>query len=231
MLFISNWLDRMEYKFRRYSIRNLMTIIIFGMAFIFIMDMARAAGAVNMPVPLSYMLYFDWRAVLSGEVWRIVSFVFIPPLSGSALGLNFIFIIFTLYFYWLVGSTLENYWGTFKFNVFYFSGVIGTIIGGIIAGSIPNDYLNLSLFLAFAILHPNFELLIFFMIPVKIKYLAYLETAFLLFALFTASIPGKVAIAASLINLILFFGGDFISRIKQTYRRAKWKRDAGTWFR
>jgi hypothetical protein len=231
MLFKKDWLVRMEYKLRRYSVRNLMAIIVFGMAFVFIADMAIITGMSNVSATLSDMLKFEWHLILSGEVWRVISFVFIPPSAAELSSFSIFFAVIALYFYWIIGSPLENYWGTFKFNIFYFCGVICAIVGGIITDSTTNYYLNLSLFLAFAIIHPNFEFLLFFMLPLKVKYLAYLDLAFLLFNLIMADMSHKIAIVASLINIVLFFGGDIISGIKHIYRRAKWKRDAGNWFR
>lgn len=218
MIFGKNWMQRMDYKYGRYSIRNLMMIIVVGMATVFMLNMIS-------PVSMSYALAFSLADIMRGQVWRLISFIFIPPDS------SLIFIVFALYLYWLMGSSLENEWGTFKFNVFYFCGFIGTMLAGLITGFATNSYLNMSLFFAFAILYPNFELRLFFMIPVKIKYLAYIDAAFFLYMLIMESWQGKIALIISLINIILFFGGDFIAVIKQARRRAKWKRDIRDSFR
>ncbi len=88
------------------------------------------------------------------------------------------FIAFSLYFYYLIGTALEREWGSFWFDVYYFCGAIGTVIAGFITGSATNYYLNMSLFFAFAALYPNFQVLLFFFIPIKIKWLAYVDAAF-----------------------------------------------------
>ena len=157
-------LDRMERKLGRLAVRNLMSVIVGVMALVFILDYL---FAVRINTLFSSYLIFDREAVLTGEVWRVITFALLPPNSSV------IFIIFSLYFYWMIGSVLETEWGAFKFNVFYLCGIIGTIAAGFITGYATNYYLNMSLFLAFALLYPEFELRLFFAIPVKIKYLAF----------------------------------------------------------
>jgi len=171
-----------------------------------------------MPVNLIGMFTFNLAAIMDGEFWRIITFIFIPPNAGM------IFIIFALYLYWLIGSSLESQWGAFKFNLFYLCGIIGTIIAGLITGFATNFYLNLSLFLAFAILYPNFELRLFFILPVKMKWLALLNVAFLVYEFVMVSWPGRLAMVVSIINIILFFWKDCVNIIKQKQRKSKWKR-------
>lgn len=216
------WLNKLERKFGKYAIPNLMTIFIFGMGLVFLLDTFTAANP-DYEYYLSDLLYFDRELVMQGQVWRLVTFLFLPPASSP------LFAVFALYFYWMIGRTLENQWGSFRFNVYYFIGVIGTLIGGIIMGATTNTYLNLSLFLAFAVLFPDFEVMLFFILPIKIKYLGMLDGALLLFALITSSLPDKVAIIASVLNFILFFGKDFIQRIKAFIRRKKYQKQSHWW--
>lgn len=143
-----------------------MMIIVFGMAAVYLFDLL--FYPVN-HISLSSLLAFDRSAILRGQIWRIVTFVFIPPNSSP------FFIFLSLYFYWLIGSSLENQWGAFRFNVFYLCGVIGTMLFGFITGYATNYYLNLSLFFAFALIFPDFQLMLFFILPVKVKYLALLD--------------------------------------------------------
>jgi len=102
---------------------------------------------------------------------------------------------------------------------------LGTIAAGLITGFTTNVYLNLSLFLAFAILYPNFELRLFFILPIKIKWLAIVYTVFLVIALIFNTWSGRIALLVSLANIILFFGKDFIGHIKNRHRKAQWKRN------
>ena len=101
-------------------------------------------------MPLSLYLYFDRSLIFAGQWWRVITWILIPPSS------SIIFIIFSLYFYYLIGLGLEHSWGSFKFNLYYLVGIIATIIGGFITGTTDNTFLNYSLFFAFAILYPDF---------------------------------------------------------------------------
>jgi hypothetical protein len=196
-----NWLNNLERKFGRYAISNLMTYIVGISAGVYIIQNI-------LRIPLTYYLAFIPELIMEGQVWRIITFIFIPPSASM------IFIIFVFYFYYMIGNTLENEWGTFKFNLYYLFGMLGTIIAALITGYGTSVYLNLSLFLGFAYLFPNIEILLFFIIPVKIKWLAYLNWAFFILNLITGTMGERVAIIASLINFFIFFGKDFIDYIK-----------------
>lgn len=196
-----NWLNKLERKFGRYAIPNLMYYIIGGTIAVYIIDYL-------LPMSLSYYLAFIPGLIMEGQIWRILTFIFIPP-SASIL-----FMAFVLYFYYMIGNTLEYEWGTFKFNMYYLFGMIGTIIAGLITGYGTSTYLNLSLFLAFAYLFPDTEVLLFMIIPVKMKWLAYLNWAFFIINLIFGTIYQRVAIIASLINFFIFFEKDFINYIK-----------------
>lgn len=217
-MYDQTFLDKMNRKFGRFSIRNLMLIIVCGMATVFLLDLylTTAKG-----ISFSSFLMFDRAAILQGQVWRILTFIFIPPDS------SIVFIVFSLYFYWLIGSALENQWGAFRFNVFYLCGMLGTIIAGFITGYALNNYLNLSLFFAFALIYPDFQLMLFFLIPVKVKYLAFIDAAYFILMLIMESWRNKIVLLVALANVILFFGRDFIDKIKNRYRRYKYHRDAG----
>ena len=121
----SNWLNKLERKVGKFSIPNLMNLILVGMAVVFLSDIFLS---VQYGTTLSSYLYFSRSAIFHGEVWRILSFLFIPINSSP------IWILFSMYFYWLIGSGLEREWGSFRFNVFYLCGAIGTILSGLITG-------------------------------------------------------------------------------------------------
>jgi len=156
--------------------------------------------------------------VLKGEVWRLVTFLFIPPTTSP------MWVLFTLYFYYMIGSALEHEWGSYRFTVYYFVGAAATIAAAFLTGSIfTGAYLNLSLIFAFAYLYPNFQLLIFFFIPVKIKYLAIFYAVSLVLAFWADPVAGLITIGSSVLNFILFFGKDIVLRLK-TGRRAYYNR-------
>lgn len=210
-----NWLDKLERRFGRLAIPNLMTIIVGAMVIVYILSYAAAGAGYS----LTSMLRFDRNLILEGQVWRIFTFLFLPSSSGI------FFVIISLYFYWMIGSTLENQWGAFSFTVYYLLGAIGAIASGFIAGGTTNSYLNLSLFLAFALLNPEYRILFFFFIPVKMKWLALIDGAVLIYSFIIESWPGRLALIMALLNLLVFFTPSFIDWIKSLVRRYKWKRN------
>ncbi|MDE7121862.1 MAG: rhomboid family intramembrane serine protease [Oscillospiraceae bacterium] len=210
-------LNKLERKYGKFAISNLMTIIVFGMGLVFLLDSFTSANP-DYEYGLTSLLYFDRDAVFHGQIWRILTFLFLPPDSSP------FFIVFALYFYWLIGNVLERKWGSFKFNIYYLCGILGTIISGMITGYATNMFLNLSLYLAFAILFPDFEILLLFFIPVKMKYLAILEGILLVISLIFSDWTDRLCILFSLVNLILFFWKDLYNQIRYWNRRNQWRR-------
>ncbi len=206
------WLNKLERKFGKYAIHNLILLLTVSMACVVVLDLYAAASHATFSIT-SY-LAFDRDLILQGQIWRLISFVIMPPAA------SIIFIIFVLYMFYLFGKSLEDHWGSFKLNVYYLIGIIGTIIGGFITGSATNLYINLSLFLAFAVIYPDYKIMVFFVLPVKVKYLAYIDAGFFVFSLILFPVDSKVACVFSIINFLLFFGPEFIKRQKnrQSYR-------------
>lgn len=223
-----NFLNKLERKFGRYYISNLMLYIVIGTGLVF------AFQYLFPTLPIYSLLNFDRSLILHGQVWRLISFIFIPE-SGNPIGM-----LFWLYLYYIFGSNLESYWGSFRFNVYYFSGVLFAIIAGLITGYASNEYLNLSLFLAIAILDPNRQLLLFFFIPIKMKWFAWLYLALMIYDFvplyaisyaISAHLPFGMTIdllnsfwnirlfmIISMLNIVLFFGGDFFRKIRDKFR-------------
>lgn len=198
-----NWLNRLDRKIGKYSIRNLMLYITILNGVVFILTYVDRTGAYN----LTSKLMLIPSLVMRGEVWRLITFLFIPEESSP------IWILFSLYFSYLVGSTLENEWGSFKFNVYYLIGVLGTIGSAFIIGFGTAAYLNLSLIFAFAYLFPNFQILMFFFVPVKIKYLAIFYGLYLVYTFRFMPLIGLIIVGGSVLNFILFFGRDIFERL------------------
>jgi ribosomal protein L37AE/L43A len=194
-----NWLDKAERRFARFAIRNLMRYIVFMMALVYVLTFIGGGNIFLSKLVLRPDL------VMKGEVWRLITYIFIPPSTGSPL-----FVIIALYFYNMIGTTLEHEWGSFRFNMYYLIGMVGTTIAAIITGAGTSTYLNLSLFLAFAKLYPEHQILVFFILPVKMKYLGWLSWAGILFSILTAPMPMKFAAIVSILNYLVFFGRDII---------------------
>lgn len=192
-----DWIDKLERKCRWLRIRQLMNYVIGGTALVFLLDML-------LPQSLVSMLSLDMAAVLKGQLWRLVTFVFVPATSSLfSLALS-------LYFYWMIGNTLEAQWGTFRFTLYYTIGVLGAILAALITGYAANTFINLSLFLAFAAIFPNYEILLFFILPVKMKYLAVADIVLYAWLFISGTASTRVSILFSLLNVLLFFGVPFV---------------------
>lgn len=204
------WYDRLARKIRPIAIPSLMKYLVISMGAVFIMDLVFMGQ-------LSTYLFFSLPAIQAGQVWRVLSFIFIPIRTSP------LFMIFILYFYYLIGESLEQEWGTAKFSLFYYIGILGTIVAGLITGYATNHFLNLSLFFAFAILFPDFQVRLFFVLPLKIKWLAYLNAAYFAYSLIFSTWPQRMALLVSVANIILFFQKDARNRLYQAKRRRQWK--------
>lgn len=202
-------ISRLQRKMGRHYIPNLMKYLCIGMLGVFVLDFLPGLRSA------SGLLYFDRSLILKGQVWRLVSFVFLPP-TGSLL-----FILLNLYFYLFLGTALENRWGSARFNIFYGLGVLGNIVAGFITGTNTNHYLNLSLLLAFAVLYPDMEFMLFFILPVKAKWIGLVDGAYLAALFLRGNIAMKTSMAFSLLPFFLFFGRSAWLQLRMDLRRLK----------
>ncbi len=211
----NSFLSRLERKIGRFAIKNWAYILVIAMAMVWIADFILARF--EYPTLSSYM-YFNRDLVFQGQVWRVVTFVFMPEDD------NVFFVLLTLYFYWFIGTTVENEWGAFRFNVFYLTGYLGALASGFIIGMTTNYYLNLTIFLAYAILNAESVVYIFFVIPIKVKWLAIIEFVLIAIDLIFAGWIARLAILFSLLNVTLFFWKDVFYIIKNYFRRRRYKK-------
>ena len=225
-------LDKAERKYGKYAISNLSLYIIIAYVIGYILQMT---GTMD-------FLRLNPYEILHGQVWRIVTWIIVPP---SSLG---IFTIIMLFFYYSLGRSLEMTWGAFRYNVYIFSGMIFTLVGAFLlyaffAFASPNNpqevgyvismyvttyYVNMSIFLVFAALYPDMQVLLYFIIPIKIKWMAILYAVLMVFDVFSSKalpiiIIRGVILFASLLNFLLFFLG---SRDLKRYSYAERKRKA-----
>lgn len=198
-----NWLNKLERKFGRFAIPNL-TMYLIGA---YIIGYGIAYFMPNLLGWLTLEPYF----ILHGQVWRILSWVLVPP-SG-----NIVTIVIMMFLYYSLGTGLERTWGTFRYNVYIFSGILFTVLGAfvlylILGGAaigtgvfFSTYYINMSIFLAFAASYPDTELLLYFILPVKMKWIAVLDAALILYDFIRGNLIIRVVIIASLLNFVLFF--------------------------
>lgn len=168
-------------------------------------------GAI-MPGFLSY-LTFNPALILRGQIWRIFTFALYPPSTGILAFIAF-------YFYYLIGTTLERYWGTPQFNIYFFSGIILTVIYGFImyfitglSFNLTAEYVYLSMFFSFAVLYPDMQVLLFYIIPIKMKYLAYVNAALFIYSVFTTPFPANLLPVVAVINFFIFCGGELFANL------------------
>ena len=228
---MKNWLDKMERRFGRYAIRNLTMYLLAGYAIGYLLSF-------TMPQLLTYFT-LEPALILKGQVWRLLSWVIIPPND------NIIFVIFMMLLYYSLGNTLESYWGAFRYNVYIFSGILFTVIGAFIVngliggitgfGSLYSTYyINMSIFLAFAIMYPDMQVMLYFIIPIKMKWMAIVYAALVVYDIVRYFMGGAwfmaLPIIASLLNFIIFFlGTRNLNRYnpKEIHRRNQFKRAMG----
>lgn len=198
-----NWLNKLERKFGRYAIHNLTLYLIGGYIIGF---------GVYMFVPnLLNLLTLEPAYILHGQIWRIISWVLIPP-SG-----NIFTTVIMMLFYYSLGTALERTWGAFRYNVYIFSGILFTVIGAFLLYLIvgvdavgygvffSTYYINMSIFLAFAVSYPDMEVLLYFILPIKMKWMALVYAALTIYDLVRGNLFTRIAIIASLLNFIVFF--------------------------
>ena len=194
-----NLLNRLERKLGKYAIPNLMYYVV----------ILYAIGMfVQMFAPMFYIQYLmlDASAILRGQIWRIVTFMIWPP--SSSLFFN----LLAIYLYYTLGITLERVWGTFRFNVYFFMGILGHVLAALLiyllTGNVyllTTDYLNFSLFFAFAATFPDMQFYLFFAIPIKAKWLAIFDGAYFLYGLMFGGMADRIAIIMSLLNFLVYF--------------------------
>lgn len=194
-------IDIFCYKHPRFGIPNLMLYVVIGNAVIWLFGMMDTTNI------LTNALCFSPYHILHGQVWRLVSFALIPNSSGF-------FALLMFYFYYMIGSTLEQQWGTPKFNIYFFSGILLTIIYGFvlyfitgISYSINAEFIYLSMFFSFATLYPDMQVLLFFFIPLKIKWLAIVDAVFFILEIFSLRFPFNLLPVVAVLNYLVFCGG------------------------
>lgn len=204
-----NWLNKLERKFGRYSISNLMMWIVGAYVVGYFLY--------RMNPSMLQMITLSPYHILRGQIWRLVTWILVPT-SGNVLSL----MIMSLLYYQL-GSALERTWGTFRFNVYIFSGMLFTIIGAfllyglmVVLGAdeislmylgygFSTNYINMSIFLAFAVIYPDMQVMLMYIIPVKMKWMAIIYGIMILESLITGGWGDRIAIVMSLLNFIIFF--------------------------
>ncbi len=228
-------LDKLEKKFGKFAIHNLIIYLLMGYGIGYVLQFLSTLTGVPW---LSYLQLEPYYIIHGFQIWRLVSWVLIPPSTNLLLAI----IMFILYYQ--LGITLEHTWGSFRFNVFIFGGMLLTIIGAFITyaiwgvtvpigTTISTYYINLSIFLAFSACFPDMQVLLYFIIPIKMKWMSIFYLVMITFSVVQYISAGLVFAAIPIIMSLLNFGIFYLMtkktirfNPKEMRRRAEFRRQA-----
>ena len=209
-----NWLDKLERKLGRFAIPNLTVYLMICYVIGFMLWNLAAMNLI--PAEVIGYLTLEPALILRGQVWRLITWLVVPPSS------NLISLVFFVLLYYSLGTALERTWGVFRYNVYIFSGLLFTVLAvfGLYAfyyfaygfempmsvlGMAGSNYVTLSIFLAFAAIYPEMEVLLYFILPIKMKWMALVYVAIAGYDFINGNIVTRVMIGASLLNFVIFF--------------------------
>ena len=209
-----NWLDKLERKLGRFAIPNLTVYLMICYVIGFMLWNLAAMNLI--PAEVIGYLTLEPALILRGQVWRLITWLVVPPSS------NLISLVFFVLLYYSLGTALERTWGVFRYNVYIFSGLLFTVLAvfGLYAfyyfaygfempmsvlGMAGSNYVTLSIFLAFAAIYPEMEVLLYFILPIKMKWMALVYVAIAGYDFINGNMVTRVMIGASLLNFVIFF--------------------------
>ena len=191
-----NWITKLERKFGRYCIPNLISILIGGQILVYAVELF-----VNQYI--SFYLNLDRGALLAGQIWRVITFMFVPFSGGGPLS-----VVLGIYFTWFIGTALEKEWGDFRFNLYLLLGMLGAVLACLCTGWADTYCLSLSLLV----------------IPVRVKYFGLFAAALWVFSFLTAAPLGKLNYLLCMVGFAAFFGPQAARSVRAWIRREQWKR-------
>lgn len=202
-----SYLDILEKRFGKYTIPNLTLYLIVGQVI--------AYASVYLNPRYSGLFVLQGKLLLVGEWWRIFTFIFAP------FSENLFFVAFVWYIFYLYGTVLEHRWGDFRYFIYLLISYIGTVLLAFLFpdASFSNGYLYTSLFLAFAYMYPDFQLLLFFILPVKVKWLAVLAWIGIIGSLIIGDLSAKILTLVSISNFFIFFGTDLLYMLRMGVKK------------
>lgn len=211
--------ERFCFKHRNKGIPNLMLFISLGSALVYVYSMVMNSDL------LQEWLCFDYQLILQGQVWRLFSYALLYD------GGNILMTAIGLMCYFSLGRAMENIWGTFRFNLYYFCGILLMDVYAMVIGAVMGDgygymmnmfvsitYLNMSLFLGYATLYPDTHFLLFFIIPVWAWIFALIDLVMVVYYLVALPLPFNVFPLIALANYFLFFGKDVVNVLPMSWR-------------
>lgn len=205
-------LNKLERKFGKYALPHLMSYLIGGYIIGYVLILFQRVTGWEF---LGLMTLDPYMIIHHFQIWRIITWVLIPPQD------SLLFAIIMMFFYWQLGNVLEQTWGTFRFNLYIFGGIFFTVIAAFIlygvlsllngapviglSGLFSTYYINMSIFLAFAVCYPDMQVMLYFLIPIKMKWMAIVYAALVAYSALVSGWVARAAILASLLNFLIFF--------------------------
>ena len=213
---VMSLLGRLESRFGRWAIPNLTAVIIAGQGLLFFLHHMRGGQE---GFDALQNAYFDPAKVMQGEIWRLFSFPFVP------FSTNFLWVLISWMIFYMFGSTLDNAWGTVRYNVFLYIGYFANVGAAFFAWMLGSDFIASNsflygtVFLAFARLFPNYVIHVYFILPIKIKWLALLMWIGYGYGMISGPGMDRLLIIASIFNYLVFFGRDHYRELKGVHRQ------------
>ena len=213
-----DWIDKLERRWGRYGIPNLINILLAGQLITGIIALVFNAG-----VLFDLLLFRD--AVLHGRIWQLITFLFYPTWIGGFLG------ILNLFFYFWLGNALTRYWGDFRMTLFLALGMLGAWVSCFLTGGATASAIFLSMLFAYTWLWPDQGVLLFGIIPFKMKYLGWFELAVWAWNFITASNMTRLSMILGLAGFLVFFGREVFDWCRETVTVYKRRRDSENRYR
>lgn len=216
---LNQMIDRFCFNHPRFGIPNLIYFLIGGNVLVYLLDYVSYSR-----VAVSSLLAFDRSLILQGQVWRAFTFLF------TSWGQGLFFFLLAMYFLWFIGTSLERQWGSAKFSLYYLLGWLLTLLSGLITGYASSTYLDMTLFLAFATLFPDVQFLLFFIIPIKAKWMAWVDGGILALglvrSLLALNVGGALAVVMAVLNYLIFFWPELMYQVRRLRGQAKYSRQS-----
>ena len=199
---LTNNIDKLERRFGFLAIHGLIRAVVTLSGLVFVLVLLNQG--------FDSYLALDIARIRAGEVWRLVTYIFVPQTT------HFLLVVFALWFLWIIGDRLEQAWGAFRLTLYFLVGMIGTTVAALLTNSqFSNQMLFTTLFFAFAHLFPEEVFYVFLILPLKVKWMAWIYAGFLLLAFVTQSNSFRLALIAALSNYLIFFGPGVIQQLRQ----------------
>jgi hypothetical protein len=215
---VERLLNRLERRYGRYALGNITYYLVGLQCLGFVLSVARP--------DFLERLYLDVDAIRAGEFWRLFTWLAVP-ISTSPF-----WVLFSLYWLYLMGTSLEAQWGAFKYQLYWLVGIVFTAgIACVTHAPVDNSALIMSLFLAFATLWPDYTIMVLFVLPVRVKWLALLDGAFILYQVGTLPGWAKFLPLVAIANYLLFFGESLVGMMRRGARQAGRAREYQRWKR